>query len=66
MSNLETQRKLVKQLRIDVVMPRKKISETCKDLIEYCTVHQVNDALVTGFTTQKENPYKDKSGCKLV
>lgn len=66
MSSLETQRKLVKQLRVDAALPRKKLSEVCKDLVEYCQAHQKNDVLVNGFTSEKENPYKDKSGCQLV
>ena len=63
---VETQRKLVKQLKADSKMPRKKLSETLKDLVEFIVGGQVGDPLVTGFSSQKENPYKDKSGCDLI
>jgi hypothetical protein len=66
MSNLASQRRLVEQLRQEAKIERKKVSQVCKELISYCEAHQQNDVLVGGFTSQKENPYKEKSGCFVI
>jgi hypothetical protein len=66
MSGLEAQRILVKQLRIEASLERKNLSEVCKDLVKYCQQHQGTDVLVKGFASEKDNPYKEKSGCQLI
>jgi hypothetical protein len=66
MSNLSAQRKLVEQLRQEARIERKKVSQVCKELIAYCEAHQQSDVLVAGFSSQKENPYKEKSGCLVI
>lgn len=66
MSNLATQRKLVEQLRRECAVERKKVSQVCKELISFCEAHQQSDALVAGFTNQKENPFKEKAGCLII
>jgi hypothetical protein len=66
MSNLAAQRKLVEQLRHEAAIDRKKVSQVCKELIAFCEAHQQSDVLVSGFTSQKENPFKEKSGCLIV
>ena len=66
MSNLAAQRKLVEQLRHEAAVDRKKVSQVCKDLISYCEAHQQGDVLVSGFSSQKDNPYKEKSGCLVI
>jgi len=58
MSNLAAQRKLVEQLRHEAAIDRKKVSQVCKELISFCEAHQQSDVLVSGFTSQKENPFK--------
>lgn len=66
MSNLAAQRKLVEQLRQEAAIDRKKVSQVCKELISFCEAHQQSDVLVSGFTSQKENPFKEKSGCLVI
>ena len=66
MSNLASQRKLVEQLRQEASIDRKKVSQVCKELISFCEAHQQSDVLVSGFTSQKENPFKEKSGCLII
>jgi guanine nucleotide-binding protein G(I)/G(S)/G(O) subunit gamma-12 len=66
MSNLSAQRKLIDQLRREASMDRKKVSQVCRELVQYCEAHQQTDALVSGFTSQKENPFKEKSSCLVV
>ena len=66
MSNLSSQRKLVEQLRNEAAIDRKKVSQVCKELISFCEAHQQSDVLVSGFSSQKENPFKEKSGCLII
>ena len=66
MSNLAAQRKLVEQLRHEAAIDRKKVSQVCKELISFCEAHQQSVVLVSGFTSQKENPFKEKSGCLII
>jgi hypothetical protein len=66
MSNIAAQRKFVEQLRHEAAIDRRKVSQVCKDLISFCEAHQASDVLVSGFTSQKENPYKEKSGCLVI
>jgi len=61
-----TQRRLCEQLRADVRRERMKVSIVCKDLVRYVTDHQSNDALVVGFQSAKDNPFRDKQQCSLV
>ncbi len=43
-----------------------KVSIVCKDLVRYVTDHQSTDALVVGFQSTKDNPFRDKQQCSLV
>ena len=45
---------------------RTKVSIVCKDLVRYITDHQANDALVVGFQSPKDNPFRDKQQCSLL
>jgi guanine nucleotide-binding protein G(I)/G(S)/G(O) subunit gamma-7 len=60
------QRRLCEQLRADARRERTKVSIACKDLVRYITDHQSNDALVVGFPTTKENPFREKQPCSLL
>jgi hypothetical protein len=61
-----TQRRLCEQLREDAKRERMKVSIVCKDLVRYVTDHQSTDALVVGFQSTKDNPFRDKQQCSLV
>jgi hypothetical protein len=61
-----TQRRLVEHLRDEARRERIKVSVVCKDLVRYVTDHQSSDALVVGFQSPKENPFRDKQQCSLV
>ncbi|CAF3141238.1 unnamed protein product [Rotaria socialis] len=61
-----TQRRLCEQLREEAKRERVKVSIVCKDLVRYITDHQSNDALVIGFQSPKENPFRDKQQCSLI
>ncbi|CAF3694486.1 unnamed protein product [Rotaria sp. Silwood1] len=61
-----TQRRLCEQLREEAKRERIKVSIVCKDLVRYITDHQTNDALVVGFPSPKDNPFRDKQQCSLI
>jgi hypothetical protein len=65
-TKLEEQRKLTEQLRFEAHMDRKKVSKCCQELMEFCEAHQKADVLVSGFKSQKENPFQEKSGCYII
>lgn len=57
----------VEQLRRELAVDRKNVSQVCKELIGYCETHKKNDVLFTGFSANIENPYREqKSGCTIV
>ncbi|KAI3387661.1 hypothetical protein SNEBB_005265 [Seison nebaliae] len=66
MANVGNQRKLTEQLRQEAAIQRQKVSVVCRDIIDFCEAHQGTDVLVNGFASQKENPFKEKSGCVFI
>jgi predicted nucleic acid-binding Zn ribbon protein len=61
-----TQTRLCEQLRQEARRERTKVSLACKDLVFYVTDHQSSDVLVTGFSSTKDNPLRDKQQCVLL
>ena len=60
------QSRLCEQLRDEARLSRTKVSVVCKDLVRYITDHQANDRLVLGFSSPKDNPFREKQQCSLV
>ena len=60
------QSRLCEQLRDEARLSRTKVSVVCKDLVRYVTDHQASDRLVLGFTSPKDNPFREKQQCSLV
>ena len=65
-NNFLNQRRLCEQLREDAKRERIKVSIVCEDLIRYITDHQSTDALLIGFPSPKDNPYREKAQCSLI
>ncbi|CAF1973766.1 unnamed protein product [Rotaria magnacalcarata] len=65
-SLLVNQRRICDQLREEARCDRVKVSLVCKDLVRYVTDHQSSDALVVGFQSPKDNPFRDKQQCSLL
>ena len=76
---VQQQRLLVDQLRREAVVSRIAVSQVqttptshlpphqaCKDLQRFCLEHQQEDLLLTGFPSQKMNPFREKSTCTLL
>lgn len=65
-SNLQQQRSLVDQLRREASIERQPISESCAKLLKYINEHEQEDFLLTGFSSQKVNPFREKSSCTVL
>lgn len=65
MSQLQTMKKTVLQLRQEANIQRIPVSQACDDLMKYCNEHQKTDVLVTGMSPS-DNPYRDIKGCIII
>lgn len=63
---LQAQRKLVEQLRAEAAVQRLQVSECVAELIKYCDQQADGDVLITGFSKQSDNPFKEKGGCTIL
>lgn len=65
-NNLANLRKNVHQLKRELAVKREKVSVVSKELVEYCQTHAKMDVLVSGFKSQKQNPFAEQKGCNLI
>jgi len=65
MSQIQSLRKQVLQLRQEANINRIPVSQACEDLMKFCAEHQKSDVLVYGIS-QSENPFKENKGCTLL
>ncbi|XP_055855661.1 guanine nucleotide-binding protein subunit gamma-1 [Episyrphus balteatus] len=65
-STLQQQRMNVEQLRREAAIERQTISESCAKMMKYITEHEQEDHLLTGFSSQKVNPFREKSSCIVL
>lgn len=65
-SNLQQQRAIVEQLRREANLQRLPISQACLDIVKYVTDHEQEDCLLVGFSSQKVNPFREKSSCTVL
>lgn len=65
-SNLQNTRQVVEQLRREASINRIKVSQACEDIIKYVTEHETEDCLLVGFSSQKVNPFREKSSCTVL
>ncbi|TMW39228.1 hypothetical protein DOY81_015692 [Sarcophaga bullata] len=56
-SSLQQQRIIVEQLRREAAVERQSVSESCAAMMRYISQHEQEDYLLTGFTSQKVNPF---------
>lgn len=65
-ANLQQQRLINEQLRREVKISRARVSESCMLMIKYMSEHENEDYLLTGFASQKLNPFREKSSCSVL
>ena len=65
MNKIQQQQKILEQLRTEASVERRLVSECLTDILSYCQKHQEKDVLVRGFSSQGDNPFKDKGLCTI-
>ncbi|KAI9556991.1 guanine nucleotide binding protein [Daphnia sinensis] len=66
MSNLQQQRLVVEQLRREAAIKRITVRQAVADIMKYVSDHQQDDCLMIGFSSQKANPFREKSSCSVL
>ncbi len=65
-SNLQQQRQVTEQLRREAAIKRISVSQAVRDIMKFITDHEQEDCLVVGFSSEKANPFREKSSCILL
>lgn len=65
-ANLQQQRTINEQLRREAGIPRIQVSEACNAMMKYMIDHESDDCLLSGFTSQKVNPFREKNSCSIL
>jgi len=65
-SNLQQQRQVTEQLRREAAIKRISVSQAVLDIMKYINEHEQEDCLLVGFSSQKANPFREKSSCTLL
>ncbi|XP_003424561.1 guanine nucleotide-binding protein subunit gamma-1 [Nasonia vitripennis] len=65
-SNLQQQRQLTEQLRREAAIKRISVSKAVEDLMKFIIEHEQEDCLLVGFSSQKSNPFREKSSCTVL
>ncbi|XP_076058027.1 guanine nucleotide-binding protein subunit gamma-1-like isoform X5 [Oratosquilla oratoria] len=66
MSNHHQLRRMVEQLQREADIQRIKTSEASSSLMRYIQEHEAEDYLLVGFSSQRANPFREKSSCALL
>ena len=59
------QKKMVEQLRREASVKRAPVSEAIEEIKTFVAQHEMEDYLLNGFTSQKGNPFREKSSCQI-
>jgi ABC-type uncharacterized transport system permease subunit len=65
-TNLQQQRQVTEQLRREAALRRITVSRAVEDIMKYITEHEQEDCLLVGFSSQKSNPFREKSTCIVL
>lgn len=66
MISIGRQRKITQQLRAEAAMPRMKVSETVKDMVDFCARMKDEDHILRCPLERKDNPFIVKGGCNVL
>jgi len=66
MTVLQQAHMYVGQLRREANKTRMNVSEAIQDMMNFVEQTQNEDVLVTGFSSQKPNPFREKSSCNVL
>ncbi|KPI94153.1 guanine nucleotide-binding protein subunit gamma-1 [Papilio machaon] len=65
-STLQQQRAVTEQLRREAAIKRIPVSVAVADIVRYIDDHEHEDCLLVGFSSQKVNPFREKSSCTVL
>ena len=65
-TNLQQQRQITEQLRREATIKRITVSKAVDDIMKFITEHEQEDCLLVGFSSQKSNPFREKSTCGIL
>lgn len=65
-STLQQQRAVTEQLRREAGIKRVPVSVAVADIVRYISEHEQEDCLLVGFSSQKVNPFREKSSCTVL
>ena len=65
-SKITEQKIVIEQLQKEALYLPMYTSIAIKELITYVETNQKYDALASGFFSQNDNPYREKTGCQLI
>ncbi|RZF40030.1 guanine nucleotide-binding protein subunit gamma-1-like [Nilaparvata lugens] len=65
-ANLQHQRQITEQLRREAAIKRITVSQAVQDIMKFISEHEQEDCLLVGFSSQKANPFREKSSCTLL
>ncbi|CAG9132735.1 unnamed protein product [Plutella xylostella] len=63
---LRPQRAVTEQLRREAAIKRIPVSSAVADIVKFITDHEQEDCLLVGFSSQKVNPFREKSSCTVL
>lgn len=59
-------RVVTEQLRREAAIQRLPVTQAVSEIIKYVTEHEQEDCLLVGFSSQKVNPFREKSSCSIL
>nr|XP_018899459.1 PREDICTED: guanine nucleotide-binding protein subunit gamma-1-like [Bemisia tabaci] len=65
-TNIQQQRQITEQLRREAAIKRILVSQAVQDIMKYIQEHTQEDYLLVGFSSQKANPFREKSSCSVL
>ncbi|KAG7167787.1 Guanine nucleotide-binding protein subunit gamma-1-like 2 [Homarus americanus] len=66
LSNLQQQRLMVEQLRREASLKRLPVSEVVEEIKQFILQHEPEDYLLIGFSSQKNNPFRERASCDIL
>lgn len=57
---------MVEQLRREASLKRMPVSEVVEEIKQFITQHEQEDYLLIGFSSQKNNPFRERPSCGML
>lgn len=64
--SIQQHRNIVHQLKREQSIKRMNVSQSARELAAYVQQHIHEDCLVVGFSSQRANPFREKTACTML